>query len=78
MLCCPVAGYGENTTDPTKFKRGPQFTIEPEDQIYDKDGVNNYTVMECRATSNPDSTSKWYIRELVSQSFAPLVALNLY
>jgi len=66
-LCC-VAGYGENTTDPTKFERGPRFTIEPEDLMYDKDGVYNYAMMECRAIGNPEPTYKWYLVERASRT----------
>ena len=62
-----LAGYGEDTTDPSKFERGPRFVIEPEDLMYDKDGVYKYAMLECRAEGNPYPEYSWYLVERSSK-----------
>ena len=62
-LLLPLAGYGENLTDSNLFETGPSFTIEPDDLMYDKDGVYDYAMMECRADGNPEPTYTWYLVE---------------
>ena len=62
-------------TDPQKFKRGPQMTLQPKDVIYDTDTTKKTTSntgeeeetklpvsMECVAVSNPAPSYKWYKR----------------
>ena len=72
-----IAEYGASEVDPAKLLRGPKFTEEPDDFIYDVDSVNRFVELECIAVGQPAPTYKWYKEENQKQVVRPLPCLYI-
>ena len=63
MLTCfslSTACDVRSETDASKLERGPEFTVQPESVIYDRDTIHPLLQIECVATGNPEPVYRWY------------------
>ena len=54
--------FGMTEMDENLLHRGPKFTTEPTDVIYDTDSRLGYVHMECDAAGNPAPTYQWKVQ----------------
>ena len=47
-------------TDASKLEIGPEFIVQPESVIFDRDTIHEFLHIECVATGNPDPVYRWY------------------
>ncbi|XP_034935862.1 contactin [Chelonus insularis] len=71
--------YGVEIEDPRRIPRGPYFTRQPEDKVYDvsEQKLYNAVVLSCHAEGYPTPTYQWYKEDyrdshLVSIEIDPL------
>jgi len=58
--------YGINELDITMIPRGPRFTKQPVNNIYDPMSAITTVLMDCEADGNPVPTYQWYVRRALA------------
>jgi len=55
-----ISDYGVTNPDPATIERGPKFTIQPIDRVYEPEDEFGLTFIDCRADSYPAASYYWF------------------